>query len=332
VFYLLFILDDNTLEEIRVGEELVPFKKAKPGVASCTEKNGVITTVLQGYTHLLSMLVECGQHSSQPYVAFSNHRQINYKNLNEGHSNTQIPLTHAMVAPEKYSASFSPTFDNKDHISFMMHGLRSWGGDEPDKDDDHNVFLKSPSVMVANDCPGGIVNGPGCIKGKSVQYLNGVQFKRTLLVFGMKWVDDNDDEIPDDAEPTIEDQLALLLMLGEWSLQTKNGFNRMLKKFNMQSFFKYDDDHSIGDNRFRFGRLIRSLAPLRLTVFEGQHRFHLLVLWLCGFYKPSPMLALKKIKLPDALPELVSDDNIDEVRAANSLPDRLSVTCYLTTV
>ena len=272
----------------------------------------VDTAPVSGFIHMLTLLVERGLYSKQPYMAHVNHRDVNFIFVNQGENGRQS-LIESIV-----SDSQGDSFDGGDKICVTLHGVEHKKTTEIlDRDRFRSPNCMNATISKELSAPGRsrkspkyedvIKNGLGYAQDKTVTDISEEGFRRLLLFFNMKWVN-GDGKAVEGRRPTEQELHSLLLMLAEYDLRCSSGFKKMLEDFSLTEMFSYDDDDSIYKNLAQFGHFLRALVPVRLGVYEGQHRFYLLLIYLHGYYVPSNDVPLKKTsfkKVHKADPERV---------------------------
>ncbi len=238
-----------------------------------------MVSVMNGYLHFISLLVERGVYSKQPYMANVNHRGVSYLKLNNGEGNNK-PLMEAM-----YSDSPDDTFNTGDVMSYFFHGVVLSGNSVPTRKSGLKTF--APASYPQDH--GESIRGSGFIHGLKVCLLKLDHFKRLLRFFNIQW-----DKVDDDYSPSLYEISSFMSYFIDVDLKTREGMISFLKKFQLETFYAYNDDIAHEDNVSFFGYVLRALVPVRASCFEGQHRWLPMINILHGHYETTADVPLKK--------------------------------------
>ena len=241
-----------------------------------------------GSLSLLSMFVERGRLSGHPYQPDVNHRFINFEtfynqNINE-EGVIQPPLVESLVTPTPKT-----DFSNNDKIGLHFYEIEEGTSTE------YSRQLLSGNTYSVNFPENENFSGSGSIKNRMASKVTNAGFKRVLKLFGYKWMQkqkpkktnnkkkNQAQEVPDEEPVTLEVLLEFANLMNV-PMTSNEDICNMVKQFNLENIFQVDEALTAEENRRHFFLLVNSLAPLRLCVFDGKHRFFLLLLWVIGIY------------------------------------------------
>ena len=256
-----------------------------------------------GYLHALSLFVHKGPHTKSMYQAQVNHRKVNFLALKYGTGMKNRSMIESFVNPRK-----DDTFDNSDAISFCLHGIEEHAPDEKEETD-KSLMLMTPNAMrrvvkIQNPTTGEEEEksaiGFGYAKDLRICDITADAWRQLLGFWGFTWVDEQGNQIEDERRPSNNDIYTFLSKLKNINLQTAKSFKQMIEEFCLSDLYQYDDNISLVQNIANFGALMRALVPIRVSVFEGQHRFYLIHNYLHGFYEVTSSIPLKRIKFEQA--------------------------------
>ena len=284
--------------------------------ATFSKSNGVdLATMSDGYLHALALFVQKGAYTKSMYQAQVNHRKVNFLALKYGTGVKNRSMIESFIDPHK-----DDTFDNSDAISFCLHGVEEHNTDGVGLADRH-LMLMTPNTMrrvisVAAPDSGQEEKrnaiGFGYAKNLKVCDMSGDNWRRLLTFWGFTWVDQEGNHITDNRRPTDADICTFLSMLKTIDLSSKESFESMINEFCLEDLYTYDNSVLLEVNVNRFGALMRALVPIRVSIFEGQHRFFLIHNYLHGFYEVTSSVPLKRIPFYEAH-NMTEDSNWVEV-------------------
>ena len=93
----------------------------------------------------------------------------------------------------------------------------------------------------------------------------------------------------------------------EVDLLTIDSFEQtLINKFKLRDLFVPDPDVPYELNLVAFGDLLRAYVPLRIAIFDGQHRMALVCYFVTGNYFPTPVINSKPF-LPNKVQAFVDE-------------------------
>ncbi len=291
--FVLCIAVDLSKHEIRADENLEDFCACdvteEPRVVPMPDGEPAVTFAdVRTQVGFLTLFEERGLFSGMCYQAPVNHRSVKVADIVcQRRVNDEVygPFMESLVSGEPHLQ-----FDKNNVISLWFHGVETG--------DDSGCRLKSHNLVHASKDEGGVIAGAGFgfsfIRGKHAIALNGNIFKRCLRFFNYKWVDKQGVEKEESCLPTLDDLNAFCRLFAECDFKTENGFKSFLTKFSLSGLYEFQEGVCLHEQYRMFGCLLTSLVPMRVAVYDGQHRFMPMGLSMCGFYTPDNKMPLTK--------------------------------------
>ena len=257
-------------------------------------------TIVSFLTHFL----ERGQQSGQVYMgADCNHRNLDISYWVSRDENYKWNLVEALMLPHA-----DERFDlGGQCMSFYFHGIAN---------DSHrgvNHVVQSSSAIIYDAGTKGTYNQHILADECFMTKLTGKDFKVALRFFNHKWVKGYNEEgqrildangqsieMSDEDQPTAEDLVAFCELFTDHDFKTEAGWKAFLAAFDL----KFISDNippktPLEDQFYIFGKALRACVPMRITVYDGQHRFFLMAYFLTGFYEPNNKVAMKRLHFKD---------------------------------
>lgn len=288
-----FATVNKFMEPLRDGATLKPFE---PAIVLHREStvHDVLTCGSRSILGMLTHFIDRGLESGHCYMAMgANHREMGMGDLYSIPPEKKSNLIDAAVTIEHQES----VFDIETKISFYMHGVST--SVEATHDDQRTVRFRT-QCQLSGSMSGNEYRMFGFGHDRYMNVLSGVQFKRLLRFFGRKWCDPDGNEYGDDHAVNFKDLIGFCDMLHirdendkTVNLGTPTGFKVFYDTFNFSEVFKYDEAAPMWSIHWMFGQLLRSYVPVRLTVWDGQHRFLLLAYLMTGYFQPTQDMLLK---------------------------------------
>ena len=236
----------------------------------------------QTFLTLPALLMERGFYSDNIYRARVNHRDLDNFVLRSHHSKGR-PVRDSFCAPERHE-----DFDN---VVLFPHSVKYLeAGQAPD--DNLKMVTQCPCRLPEE------FKAPdmrGAIEGMEVCRISNYAFKRLLALFGYRWVQVVDGARVDCKEdPNICDVMYFLQVVKGPVITTPEEFKKFLEKHRLDELFEYQANRDVVTNLYLFGRLLRSVVPIRFSPCEGQHRMWCLSSMIQGLPDATDQLPLKK--------------------------------------
>jgi len=253
---------------------------------------------------ILSLFHERGLWSGHGYQPKANHRDVDHNSWNSVHKDTDAkgsgqlrpPLRDTFVKP-----SAEHKLDLITPISLFAYAL------EPENIADGGVDEEDLCNTLCDlnyDTPEGETKtSRGHLLNMKSVIVSAVHFKRALRLFGYKCVDDKGKELGDRARVQVKHLYSFFRLFDGHDISTEEKFRKFLDDFGLLKLFKYDDTVDWETNVSDLGFLVRSLQPIRVCSYEGQHRWLLLVLFCCGYYKCDNHVPLEKVSFVSSFPD-----------------------------
>ena len=219
----------------------------------------------------LLCFVETGLYSNQPYQPSVNHRLMNFDvfvySTASGDENEAPtpPLMQSMVYPQPHTR-----FSLSNRISIMFYEV------EESSTTDNDLGILSCGVLCNKETH---LPFQSRINGRIAKKVTLATLQRTLALFNHSSSLTN--------EPTLSELAGLAKILGNWKLDDEVAFRKFIEDTCLSRFFKPNPDASLETNFRHFGQVLRSLTPLRIAVYDGQHRFMLCKFFAEGHFLPD---------------------------------------------
>ena len=186
---------------------------------------------------ILSLFVQRGRYSKQPFRAKSNFRDIEFTKITEPHGEigNECPPLQESFASGKAVDSFDSTnmvwtIQELEHVS--------------DGDAESHEKL---NLRTFRTCQYGDDNDLhyGCIKDKKLKPPTRKAFLRLLEVFGVDWHTSSTDNTQPDREPTLGDYVEFFKLFNKYDFKTEDGVKMFLKDFHFDDIFAFEDGKSV---------------------------------------------------------------------------------------
>lgn len=277
---------------LRVDSRNLVELKAK-SVTETTTVGNVRQHVSSTRLGFLTHLIERGLHSGHAYMATGgNHRDLQMKIWLTREADKPCTMIQSCVNPKEDS---SCKFDISSNICMFMHSVLTVKDTDVDT---MKVPFRSPCPLTTvdpNSTDGSEKTSFSFASGRYMGMMTGKAFKRLCLFFGFNWVDDagiqHDDE--DDVKPG--DIMSFCDKMSDYDMATLDGFKKFYQDQHMDEVFEWDepcDSMDITEIHRNFGELYRSYVPVRLNIYDGQHRMLLMAYFLTGHFDPSTKMPL----------------------------------------
>ena len=270
---------------MEISEDAKSFECSVTGTSSNEEVDFQKSSLQVQSLGPLLCFVETGLYSNQPYQPSVNHRLMNfdvfkYSSPSENDSeNPTPPLTQSMVYPEPHTH-----FSLSNRISIMFYEV-----EESSSNDNDHLGLLSCGLLCNKE-----THSPcqSRINGRIAKKVSLETFKRTLALFN------HSSSLTD--EPKLSEFAGLASLLGSFKLEDEVAFRRFIEDICFYRYFKPNPDASLETNFRHFGQVLRSLTPLRIAVYDGQHRFMLCKFFAEGHFLPDMYIdPVKPPSFPD---------------------------------
>lgn len=239
---------------------------------------------------MLCHLIERGLYSHQCYMAAGgNHRELQMRHWVS--RDEKKPCTMIESLTYYHTKDESCRFDIDSHIGMCFHGVEKTGQTTSDE----SVRLRSQCKLMSMCGGGRFASAFSYADERCFTILSGVQFKRLLRFFGYRWVNSNGTEKEDGSPVSLVDIATFVSLFEEYDLVSHEGFAQFYEKFNLNEVFTYDKSDDIFQVNAWFGELLRSLVPVRIQVYDGQHRMLLMALFSTGCFNPSTNVPLDRL-------------------------------------
>lgn len=274
--------------KIRDGKTLKNFVGGAGDMFIIPEVESVRRVSTKAKPVVLCHLIERGLFSRQCYMAAGgNHRELQMKHwvsLDE-----KKPCTMIDSLLYYYGNDQSCRFDIDSHIGMCFHGVEACSNTTSDE----SVRLRSQCKLVSQS-GGRIASGFSFAKDRCFSNMSGEHFTRLLRFFGLQWWDQEANAVKSiESEVTFEDISTFVALFCNVDLLSEEGFKSFYEKFEFSDVFTYDETDDIFVLNAYFGELLRSLVPVRLQVYDGQHRMLLMALFSTGCFNPTTQVPLE---------------------------------------
>ncbi|CAB9514444.1 hypothetical protein SEMRO_654_G181990.1 [Seminavis robusta] len=247
-------------------DENRPMKELQLKSIDC-EKGDIKNVVFNVESSLnMSIFVETGEYSGQPYQPAGNHRLLEYRcfyeytkdpNAAEGTEAVfQEPLMMSVLYPR-----IDTNFNMGSYISFADYELRECGNvSELEPCEVVRSNLKIIARSIGSNMKRGVLRGRSCGK------LSRAVFTRCLSIFNLK--------SPKESEESVspEEVYSFLSWVGQWPIATKEGMKKFIEEA-CPLLYEYQDDKPHHWNVRTLSLFLRCLSAMRLFLYDGQHRF-----------------------------------------------------------
>ena len=171
-------------------------------------------------------------------------------------------------------------------ISCYLHGVV----DTSKESDDDTIPMRSQTTLAYED------RTHYCFAvNRAMRFMTGSDFQRLLEFFGYYWVDESGNRKADDAQVELDDLVTFFDMFNGFEFHSVEGFKKFYDHFRFSEVFRWKEDLPIWVIHERFGILLRSYVPVRLNLYDGQHRMLLMALFLTGYLTPSNRMPLQQV-------------------------------------
>ena len=253
-----------------------------------TITSGLSVTVGVMYMLPCALLMERGHYSDAIYRAEVNHRDLDTFVMKNRHSKGG-PVLESFCAPGK-----GEEFDN---VILLPHSVRYLEEDAAPLNNLRMVSQGPYRLPKKISDKAGLKGGiRGSIKGMEVCGISNADFQRLLKFFGYKWVnvDEKGEKTDVTEDPSIQDMVQLMHKLRGLQATSPEAFQGFLRDHKFDPIFKYREGKDVVTNLYLFGRLLRSLVPVRFSPCEGQHRMWCFSSMIQGLPDPTDQLPLQK--------------------------------------
>ena len=233
-------------------------------------------------TAILAMFMERGSFSGHCYQPFLNHRELDVALLLHEHQNDkgvmQRPMieSHLVDEPEESFGLITP-------ITFCPYEVRNDSG---------GLVLRSHGSLIGHVSSEHDVQCASVLSGRTAYHVSGRAFARTLSLLGYRWVASDGAVRDESVPPTIDELMEFIHLFKGHGLQNKDSFITFLRAFRLERVYEYNEAVDLWYNIRYLSEILRALTPFRLAVVDGQHRAVLMVLFTCGYFKPTNELIL----------------------------------------
>lgn len=241
---------------------------------------GVAMTHAKSVVGFLSHFIDRGLFSKQPYMGENcNHRDCKVSHWSSVQGDKRFTMIQSIVD----IADDSCYFDAAASMCVYFHGV------EESKNFD-NVKLRSPMQLnFAQSMKYSYA------RNRALRGLSGKDFIRLCNFFGYRWVDSAGNPRPESDVPTFEDLMSICSLFLSYEFGTHEGFAKFYEDFGFDTVFSYEESEPVWKIHEMFGVLLRSLVPVRMVPFDGQHRILLMMLFMTGYLLPSTDVPLQQI-------------------------------------
>ena len=260
-----------------------------------SKKNGICEWTGQGRMSIMNLFVARGVKSRQPMQPTQhNHRMLNPNVLMYPHKDDVSQKECPALLQSLFSSDPKYSFDMGNPISIAPYEVSC---DTRYRLCTHSIF----EVQLENDKPfSGLIEAEDVSAG----LLTVGSFRRLTEVLGLHW----DCKEEDAAKLDMEYFMTLMEELSKFPLVSNKDIHNFMKAFKLERFFKFDKHQTPGRNRDLLCELFSCLQPVRIAIYDGQHRSvlccrALLDYWIPGF-KASLDPEAERKKLKDAIGDI----------------------------
>ena len=253
---------------------------------------GLERATISSFVNVLPMFIEFGATSGQPFMgSFCNHRDLDVAFWHSASLKSKKSLIESLLVGKG-----SYKFDVNSKMGFYLHAVR-------DNNQGTNRIVMETNGAIVGDMVSS--DGEGfptrvvskvIMKDRYMDFLDGVTFERALRFFNMKWKrkgKQRNQRVEVNAKTTKQTHaeiVSFVMLFENYKLDSWNGWSKFLNDFSIQDRFKCLETMCNEDRFYVFGSVLRALVPLRITIYDGQHRGFLMALFLQGFYHPQSYL------------------------------------------
>jgi len=305
-------------EEITRTKELKPL----PIVNIGTSKNAK-NTILQTMLHempvcFMTIFHERGLWSKHGYQPHVNHRQVQTVKWTSISYEQQTNGSVLAVPPMRVSLSFPDetgvdAFDAVTNVSLFCY--EAIEGTSCTHDDQQ--FMSHCSLQLEHENESHTLNG--ILTDTKCQFLTGDGFRRTLAFFGYKWVDKDGKELKKKSLVELSDIVNFFHLFirkeNPFDFSSHEGFRQFLEEFDLLELYQNDEADDINVALDDFGWFSRSMFPMRLCTWEGQHRWLLMALFWSGYFSATHEVPLQRKPFEEAFKVIADKEKPDDVKA-----------------
>lgn len=257
---------------------------------STKNKDNMKTSQMQ-FEHgpsVLTFFMERGKYSHQTYQPKVNHRFMNFECFDfpftDDENRKTQPLMESLLNPDEQHS-----FSTGEKMSIAFYEIKDTRGltdDEMFKRDIQPIFTQN-AIQV--DFGSNDIFAIGRIKDRGATAVSSDAMIRCLEFFHYKWfkAPKSSNMVGPNHKVVHEDFMSLLSLLTKVDLTSHDTMRKTLvDRFHLGSKFTVRENLSMESNIAAFGDFFRAHVPLRISLYDGQHRFMLLCFVAIGVYHP----------------------------------------------
>jgi len=227
----------------------------------------------------LSMFIERGRYSQHVYQPQINHRSLEYNNYHstmiDDNNQETIPLIESMT-----STDLKLNFSSANDVNLVFYQM-----DEGSPEADTGRPIKTQNIMQVDLDDKTQILEYGTIDNRYAKDVNDAGLRRAFDFFNVKW-----NKTPGGHVET-EDLVSFVDLLSTCDLSSVKAFQEtVLDRFMLNELFVIDPLCCLEANLAAFGELLRAYVPIRIAVYDGQHRMALTAYFVIGEYEPMPVI------------------------------------------